>query len=229
MYRLHHCVMHHTGNNKRSKDASSTEPYNRSNILHFLIYWARHALLGPIEVPLHAAIAKRWDLLAACLLTESSYVVAIAWLRSIAPVATLWVFIVPYMVSSFALMFGNWSQHCFIDPVRPTMNHSLTYNCVGCSDNQKSFNDGYHIVHHHNSQVHWADLPTKFVATLEEHGQSDALVFVGIGFFDVGAAVISQKWDFLVRHLARYTKKFAAMNDEELAQELQRRLKPMAG
>lgn len=229
MYRLHHCVMHHTGNNKRSNDASSTEPYLRYNPLHFLIYWARHAILGPVEVPLVAAKKKRWGLLAACLFTETAYVAAIAGLRSIAPAATLWVFIVPYIVSSLALMFGNWSQHVFIDPTRPRANHGLTYNCVGCSDNRKSFNDGYHIVHHNNSQVHWADLPSKFVATLEEHGREDALVFVGIGFFDVGAAVMGQKWGYLVRHLAKYTKKFAAMSDEQLAQELQRRLKPIAG
>jgi hypothetical protein len=45
------------------------------------------------------------------------------------------------------------SQHCFIDPSSPGSNHGLAYNCVGCPDNQMSFNDGYHILHHHNSQV----------------------------------------------------------------------------
>ena len=45
------------------------------------------------------------------------------------------------------------SQHIFVDPAAPASNYRLTYNCVGVADNQRSFNDGYHIVHHTNSQV----------------------------------------------------------------------------
>jgi hypothetical protein len=45
------------------------------------------------------------------------------------------------------------SQHVFVDPSRPRSDYSLAYNCVACPDNQRTLNDGYHIVHHLNSQV----------------------------------------------------------------------------
>lgn len=45
------------------------------------------------------------------------------------------------------------SQHIFIDPTHPASDYSLAYNCVACPDNQRTFNDGYHVVHHLNSQV----------------------------------------------------------------------------
>lgn len=38
LYVLHHCVMHHVGNNKHGLDASSTEQWQRDNILHFIMY-----------------------------------------------------------------------------------------------------------------------------------------------------------------------------------------------
>lgn len=45
------------------------------------------------------------------------------------------------------------SQHIFVDPANPRSDYRLTYNCVDCPDNSRTFNDGYHIVHHLNSQV----------------------------------------------------------------------------
>ena len=67
--------------------------------------------------------------------------------------ATTWVFVLPFWVSSLALMFGNWSQHIFIDPGAPRSSYRLTYNCINCPDNRRTYNDGFHIVHHLNSQV----------------------------------------------------------------------------
>lgn len=108
MYRLHHCVMHHVSNNAGGADVSSTEPWQRDSLRHFLCYWARHAAAAWLEVPLFALRSSRWALTGACLATEGSYILAVAALRRAAPVATAWVFLVPYVVSSFALMFGNW-------------------------------------------------------------------------------------------------------------------------
>lgn len=113
--------------------------------------------------------------------------------------ATLWVLVLPFAVSSLALSFGNWygnsvqeegvylsmralcrschphprSQHIFIDPSAPRSDYHLTYNCVGCQDNQRTFNDGYHVVHHVNSKIHWADMPAQFEATLERLAAND--------------------------------------------------------
>ena len=42
IYYIHHCIMHHSENNLEDWDLSSTEPYQRDNIFHFLHYWLRY-------------------------------------------------------------------------------------------------------------------------------------------------------------------------------------------
>jgi fatty acid desaturase len=53
------------------------------------------------------------------------------------------------------------------------------------SDNARSFNDGYHVLHHLNGRTHWSELPDALAASLERHAARDALCFIGISFFEV--------------------------------------------
>ncbi len=48
-----------------------------------------------------------------------------------------------------------------------------TYNCLACADNSRTYNDGYHIIHHLNSRLHWSELPQRFIDTLQEHDEND--------------------------------------------------------
>eukprot|EP00887_Chlorella_sp_A99_P005783 scaffold1.g5783.t1 len=227
MYRLHHCVMHHVENNGAGRDLSSTEPYQRDNPLHFAWYWLRFAVGSWVELPWYAARARRWGALAACLAGEGTYLGGVAWLYRLSPMATKWVIVIPFCVSSFALMFGNWSQHVFIDPAGPGSSYRLTYNCLACPDNARTYNDGYHVVHHLNSQLHWSELPAKFADCLEQHAAEGALAFVGIGFFDVGLAVFMRNYRLLVDRLVKCSEPLAAMSDAELAAMLRTRLAPV--
>jgi hypothetical protein len=52
-------------------------------------------------------------------------------------------------------------------------------------------------------------------------------VFSGVGFFDVGLAVLTRRWGFLRRHLVRYSAALAAMSDEEVTGMLRGRLAPV--
>lgn len=61
----------------------------------------------------------------------------------------------------------------FVDPDTPGDDYTLTYNCLACPDNAKTYNDGYHVVHHANSQLHWSQLPSRFLETLELHDERD--------------------------------------------------------
>ncbi|KAI7846206.1 hypothetical protein COHA_000276 [Chlorella ohadii] len=227
MYYLHHCVMHHCGNNRAGEDASSTERYRRDSLAHFLLYWLRFAMGAWLEVPLRCVRYRRWGLLAASCAAEAAYFTAASTAWRANPRTALWVLLIPYCLSSLALMFGNWSQHIFIDPANPKDSYCLTYNCAGVKDNQMSYNDGYHVIHHLNGRLHWSELPGRLASTLEQHAERDALCFIGISFFEVGAAAMAGRWPFLLRHLSRYSARLAAMSDEQLVAMLKERLAPL--
>ena len=59
-------------------------------------------------------------------------------------------------------------QHIFIDPAKPRSAYGMSYNCVNFSGNQRSFNDGYHTMHHLNSKLHWTQLPQQFIHAAEQ-------------------------------------------------------------
>jgi hypothetical protein len=65
------------------------------------------------------------------------------------------------------------SQHIFVNPSSPADDYSLTYNCLACADNSKTYNDGYHILHHANSRTHWSELPSAFLQQLQTHDDKD--------------------------------------------------------
>ncbi|DBA80504.1 TPA: hypothetical protein ACH3X1_007775 [Trebouxia sp. C0004] len=157
-----------TENNWYPKDLSSTEPYQRDYFPHFLTYWLRYLVGIWIELPLYAIKAQRWHVVLECLSLEAVYIALVACLWHINRAATVWTCIVPLMVTSFALMFGNWSQHIFINPEMPRSAHGMSYNCIGFDGNQRSFNDGYHTIHHLNSRLHWTQLPQHFIRCAQQ-------------------------------------------------------------
>ena len=71
-------------------------------------YWLRHAVGAWVELLVYAARRKRWRLLAQCMMTEALYIAAVRALWLWRPVPTLWVLVIPYLLTSLALMFGNW-------------------------------------------------------------------------------------------------------------------------
>mmetsp|Transcript_30447 Transcript_30447/g.57388 ORF Transcript_30447/g.57388 Transcript_30447/m.57388 type:complete len:344 (+) Transcript_30447:92-1123(+) len=203
MYRLHHVVMHHIENNVCPWDLSSTEPYQRDNILHFIYYWARFSFGAWVELPYYAFKRGRYELMTHCLASSITYLSTVYTLFKFNPVATTWVFIVPFCLTSLILMFGNWSQHMFVDPNNPRSSFGLAYNVVDTPDNQKSFNDGFHIVHHANPRCHWTDMPHKFLETLDQHIKEDSLTFLGIGFLEVGMLVMTKQLPTLADRYAK--------------------------
>lgn len=60
-----------------------------------------------------------------------------------------------------------------MDPAAPDDDYKLTYNCLACPDNSRTYNDGYHILHHANSRLHWSELPSAFIQQLHLHDDKD--------------------------------------------------------
>ena len=61
-----------------------------------------------MELPLYALHRRRFAAAGKCLAVEAAYLGAMAALWRTNSIATTWVFLLPFVVSSFALMFGNW-------------------------------------------------------------------------------------------------------------------------
>merc|ERR1719486_405668 len=162
VYKLHHVVMHHIENN-HELDISSTEFYNRDSALDFLRYYFRFSCLIYLELPYYCIKTKRYEWLRRITTGLFCWLGTIVFLaKYVCFWATFWVFIMPVFVTFLALSFGNWSQHIFVDPTRPEINYALTYNCIDTFVNRRTFNDGYHVIHHYNGNMHWADLPEHF-------------------------------------------------------------------
>lgn len=71
-------------------------------------YWLRHGILIWVELPVYALRKRRLCAACRCLAAELSCCAAMAALWRLNSVATTWVFLIPFVVTSFALMFGNW-------------------------------------------------------------------------------------------------------------------------
>eukprot|EP00475_Leptophrys_vorax_P003980 TRINITY_DN1232_c0_g1_i1.p1 TRINITY_DN1232_c0_g1~~TRINITY_DN1232_c0_g1_i1.p1 ORF type:complete len:433 (-),score=97.36 TRINITY_DN1232_c0_g1_i1:124-1422(-) len=225
MYFLHHIVMHHCENNLFPYDVSSTEPFRRDNIFHFLFYYLRYLFAFWFDLPYHSFRRKRWGLFGWALGCLFVYFPIIYLLWTFNALATFYVFLGPMIFCGFALMFGNFSQHIFVDPDHSRDNYNLTINCINCEDNMRSFNDGYHIIHHLNSKLHWTELPKKFLDSLDEHTANNALIFEGIQFAHIGLAVFTGRLAWLADHVVQIGEK--RRTKEELVELMKRRLVPI--
>lgn len=212
VYKLHHVIMHHIENN-HEYDISTTETYDRSSLLGFLMYYLRFAIAIYVEIPLYCIKTERWQwfqtVLAGCAVWAAS-ITALAnfvnfW-------ATFWVFMMPVFLTFLAMSFGNWSQHIFVDPTKPESNYALTYNCIDTFVNQRTFNDGYHVLHHINGGMHWSEMPAHFHSEQSQkmHQEEGAITFRGLHFFDVGIYVMTGQLHKLAQYYVHLGSKETA-------------------
>jgi len=222
VYKLHHVVMHHKENNVFPWDVSSTEPYDRATVLGYLKYWGYWMIAIWVLTPYYLVKRKQWKLVRKCAKNLSGFFLVVFVMYMINPMATFYVLLLPLALATFFLSFGNYSQHIFIDPNNPKSNYGLAYNCVNCPDNMRTFNDGYHIVHHIQSTLHWTLLPDHFIQNIDKYIEEDAINFLGLGFFDVGVMVVTRQYHKLAKHYIRLSDKYKT--DEDVVKMLKNRL-----
>jgi len=227
VYKLHHVIMHHAENN-HEWDISSTETYQRDSLKAFLWYYFRFSVMIYIELPIYCFKSKRYDQLRSTLTGLATWALSIAFLAKFVNFwATFWVFMVPVFVTFLAMSFGNWSQHIFVDATQPESNYHLAYNCVDTFVNQRTFNDGYHVIHHYNARLHWSEMPEHFHNNVEKHHQEGSLTFRDIHFFDVGILVMTGRLDKLAEHYVHLGSKETAPTLEAIQEKMRAWLKPM--
>ena len=229
-YNAHHCIMHHQDNNEDSMDESSTEAFQRDNIIHFIIYWLKHITINNYYI-IYNCFKKKYYKLGLITLIQLFFVIKyIIFSKNLYVIYSIKI---PTIITSILLMFGNWSQHIFINPENPRVNKNLTYNTIGSDEQQIVFNDGYHIIHHENPSIKWFELPIKFQNNLKEFETQSSIRNLGINFenttfMEIGYNIFTNNYEKLFNnyiHLNKDVKK--PQNPNELKIYLKKFLKPI--
>lgn len=229
LYKIHHCYMHHSANNT-GDDLSSTESFKRDSVWSFFQYMFRFTILTHFEA-FGCWTKNNWvppSMVLKVAGTDLSYIAFVTYMMIHHPAPTFYLHLGPWLFAGVALPIGNFSQHIFVDPAKHDCNYRLTYNIMNSCVNMQTFNDGYHVIHHYNSRLHWSELPSHFMEkkNLQKHYEMGAFTFNGnISFFDVGIMVLSGN---LRRLIEKYYCHIGPDNEtptvDEVVEECERRL-----
>jgi fatty acid desaturase len=205
-YFSHHLGMHHVENN-RLDDLSTTMPFQRDRFTHFLSYWGWFMVSTAINLPRYLIRKNRSKLAYKTLFGEFGFYVAAGLLLWLVPVGTFFVFVLPFLVVRFLMMWGNWGQHAFVDPARPGNSYANSITCINTRYNRRCFNDGYHIGHHLKQNRHFSEMPGELQAHVETYLREGAIVFDGIDFFQVSLYLFLGRYDWLAKHYVALAEK----------------------
>lgn len=142
----------------------------------------------------------------------------------------LWTFFIPQVIMSFLLMFGNFSQHVFVDKDNFEDDHRLTVNLIDTPYNQQTFNDGYHIIHHKYPTLHWTRLPEKFISDREliKHGNANAIILKNIDYLLMGICVFTGNLKYLAKnHFVPISQQQSNYTINEIVDLFKQRLTPI--
>jgi fatty acid desaturase len=137
--------------------------------------------------------------------------------------ATLFVFLLPYVIIRFAMMSGNWAQHAFIAPECPENSYTNSITCVNAIYNRLCFNDGYHIGHHLKPAMHYTEYPEEFMRNQDKYIEQGAIVFEEVDFFIIWFFLMCKRYDWLAHYYVNMGNKYK--NDEEVIAFLKSRTK----
>jgi fatty acid desaturase len=199
-YFAHHVGMHHAENNLED-DLSSTLPYRRDSVPHFLVYFLKFFFGALVQLLGYFARKRRYSLFMRCAAGELLFFGAVGGLLFVNWRPALVVFVLPFIVTRFAMMAGNWGQHAFVDEASPANNYRNSITCINASYNRRCFNDGYHIGHHLKSTRHWTEMPVEFAANVQTYAAEKAIVFTGIDFFIVWLLLMLKRYDWLAQRM----------------------------
>jgi hypothetical protein len=197
-YFAHHVGMHHPENNL-DDDISSTMRYQRDSVVDFLRYFLRFFFGVLFELTRYLGRKGRRTLMIRCVLGELLFSFGVLGLFFVNWRATLCVFFLPYVITRFAMMAGNWAQHAFIDRAAPDNCYRNSITCINSGYNRRCFNDGYHIGHHIKQTRHWTEMPGDFLRNVATYEKERALVFDRVDFFVVWLMLMLKRYGWLAR------------------------------
>lgn len=219
-YYSHHIWMHHPENNLE-EDKSSTMHYQRDSFRSFIKYFLNFFFMGMIELVSYFKKKNRKNLIIKCLVGEFFFLFLCIGLSFISFKATLVVFILPFFISRFIMMVGNWTQHAFVAAEDPGNAYKNSITCINVKYNHKCWNDGYHITHHIKPGMHWTNHPVEFMKTLTQYAENKAIVFQGIGFLGIFFHLMRKDYDKLAEYVVNINNTFNSK--EELIELMKHR------
>lgn len=223
-YYSHHVWMHHLENNLE-EDKSSTMKYQRDSFGNFLLYFFDFLFLGMIKLVSYFKKKHRENLIVNCLTGELLFIAMCVGLSFVSFPATLVVFILPFIISRFIMMLGNWTQHAFVDPDDPGNSYKNSITCINVKYNHKCWNDGYHASHHVRMGMHWTQHPENFTNNLQEYAANKAIVFTGLDFLGIFWHLMRKNYALLAQKAVNINRSFTS--DEEFISLMKRRLAPI--
>jgi len=225
-YFAHHIGMHHPENNLPD-DLSSTMKYQRDRFTHFLHYWGTFMTIGVVQLTGYLRAKRRSKMLRNFLVGEIGFYAVVAALLFVAPAATLWVFVAPFLLIRFLMMAGNWGQHAFVAAEAPACPYRNSITCINSRYNKRAYNDGYHIGHHVKANRHWSEMPEDFVNQRDEYIDKKAVIFEGIDFFMVWAFLMLKRYDWLADRFVDLRPEGEKLSREEIIALMKSRLTPI--
>jgi fatty acid desaturase len=220
VFYAHHIAMHHAENNL-GRDLSSTMHYQRDSLADFLGYAANFQLTVMYGLVRYLWRRKRFRLVRAVLIGEASFFVAAAVVACFNWKAALVVFVIPLVTSIAGFSLVNWTEHAFIDHAAPQNLYRSAIVCVNTLYNWIGFNDGYHISHHLNPNLHWTDKPEEFRNHRTAYAREGAIVFQRLNYYLVFLLLLTKRYGVLARHCADVVE--GRRSEKEMIQVLQQR------
>jgi fatty acid desaturase len=211
-YYSHHIWMHHPENNLK-EDKSSTMHFQRDSFRSFMAYFLEFFFIGMIELVSYFKKKNRKNLIIKCMVGEFFFLFLCIGLSFISFKATFMVFILPFLISRFIMMVGNWTQHAFVCPTDPGNAYKNSITCVNVKYNHKCWNDGYHITHHLKPGMHWTQHPVEFMNTIENYKENKSIVFQGIGFLGIFILLMKKDYERLAEKVVNIQQTFASNQD----------------
>ena len=196
------------------EDESSTMKFQRDSLKDFSIYLGTFMFMGIYHLCAYFVRKNRKRLLYRSIRGELLFIAMCVALCFVNWPATLVVFILPFFTFRIIAMTGNWAQHAFVDASDPNNAYKNSVTCINTKYNVKCWNDGYHISHHIDANIHWTEHPTYFKNTLSEYASNDAVVFDGIHFLHVFIYLVRNRYDLLAKHFVNIGNRYK--NDEEV-------------
>lgn len=224
-YYVHHMGMHHKEGNLLG-DLSTTMPFRRDKLGHWLRYWGRFMSVGIVDLFRYHARNGNGKMIRRLALGEGSFWLACALLGYfVSWQATLVVFVIPVILVRTLMMAGNWGQHAFVDPDEPNNDFKSSITCINTKYNRRCFNDGYHIIHHLKPSLHYTEMADEFDKHRELYGKQDAIVFDGVDFFGVWFLLMTGQKKKLARAFVQLPGA-PTRTEEEIIALIDRRMRP---